>query len=312
MKAERGQIAKLTNVDFGGQGRNSKAGEVFYETPAGLLKSAFPKFIDGTEISASGQLAEVDRRTELAKLIVKSKQLPRATVNRVWSHFFGYGFARQTDDVNDGAAHPELLDHLSQQFAAHDFDLKSLIRWVALSEPFARSSKVIDLASKDMPEAGEVALFSRYYTRQLQAEEVYNSLVHAAQIRKTAANENELAKARVDWLAQFHRSMGTDDGQEETHFSGGVRQSLMMMNGDLIRRAVSSANGGILKSLATSEMKFDQKVDHLFLSALSRQPTSREQRVASTILASSKGDEEAALEDVWWAILNSNEFILDH
>jgi hypothetical protein len=132
------------------------------------------------------------------------------------------------------------------------------------------------------------------------------------QIRKTAANENELAKARVDWLAQFNRSMGTDDGQEETHFSGGVRQSLMMMNGDLIRKAVSSQNGGILKSLATSEMKFDQKVEHLFLSALSRQPTSREKSVAATILASSKGDEAVALEDVWWAILNSNEFILDH
>jgi hypothetical protein len=138
-----------------------------------------------------------------------------------------------------------------------------------------------------------------------------NSLVHAAQIRATTKNASELQKARVDWLAQFNRNMRTDDGQEESHFSG-VRQTLMMMNGELMRKAVSSQQGGILKTLSTSEMPFDKKVEHLFLSALSRQPNARELRAANTILTSSKLDQAAALEDIWWAILNSNEFILDH
>jgi len=84
------------------------------------------------------------------------------------------------------------------------------------------------------------------------------------------------------------------------------------MNGDLIRKAVSSQQGGILKTLAASDMRFDKKVEHLFLSALSRPPTSRELRVATTILSGSQGNEAAALEDIWWAVLNSNEFILDH
>jgi hypothetical protein len=311
MKVERGEINRLTNVDFGGEGRTSRGGEVFFETPAGLLKSAYPKFIDGTEIPPSGQLAEVDRRAELAKLVVQSDRLPRALVNRVWSHFFGYGFTSGTDDVSESAAHEALLARLSDQFVAHEFDLKNLIRWVALSDPFARSSKLSDLATKDMPEAGEVALFSRYYLRQMQPEEVVKSLVHAAQIRSTTSNTADLQKARVDWLSQFNRSMGTDDGQEESHFSG-VRQSLMMMNGDLMRKAVSSQQGGILKTLSTSEMPFDKKVEHLFLSALSRQPNAREVRAANTILTRSNKDQAAALEDIWWAILNSNEFILDH
>jgi len=304
---------KLVNVNFAGQGRDSTGGEVFYETPAGLLKTAYPKFVDGTAIPTSGDLAEVDRRGELARFVVNSDQLQRALISRVWSHFFGYGFTRPIDDLGPQTtpSHPQLLDRLATEFAAHDYDLRSVIRWIALSDPFARSSKLTDIASKDMPEAGEVALFSRYYSRQMQAEEVYNSLVQAAQIRKTAANESALAKARADWLAQFSRNMATDDAEEELH-TGGVRQSLIMMNGDLMKQAVSSQQAGVLKTVAASNMKFDKKVEHLFLTALSREPTRREQDAALVILRNSKGVEQTALEDIWWAILNSNEFILDH
>jgi hypothetical protein len=146
----------------------------------------------------------------------------------------------------------------------------------------------------------------------LPAEEVYNSLVQAAQIRKTAANESEVEKARVDWLAQFNWPMGTDDADEESHFSGGIGQSLIMMNGDLMRRAASTQHAGLLKTVAQSKLKFDEKVSHLFLSALSREPTRRESESSRMILANSGGNEAVALEDSWWALLNSNEFILDH
>ena len=314
MRAERSADgARLVNVDFAGQGKGSTDGEVFYETPTGLLKTAFPRFIDGTELPHSGELAQVDRRAELARLVVASEQFPRALVNRMWSHFFGYGFTQPVDDMGPNASpsQPEILDRMAREFAARGYELKSVIRWVALSDPFGRSSKLGSLASKDMPEAGEVALFSRYYSRQMQAEEVYNSLVQAAQIRKTSANEAEIEQARVDWLAQFSRNMATDDAMEETH-TGDLRQSLIMMNGDLMKQAVSSQHAGLLQKVQAAEMKFDKKVEHLFLSALSREPTKREQQAAATILTSGSGNEAAALEDIWWALLNSNEFILDH
>ena len=314
MRAEKtADGSRLVNVDFPGQGQGSTDGEVFYETPTGLLKTAFPRFIDGVELPHSGELAVVDRRAELARMIVASEQFPKALVNRVWAHFFGYGFTEPVDDMgpNTTPSQPELLDRMAKEFAAHRYDLKSVIRWAALSDPFGRSSKLGSLASKDMPEAGEVALFSRYYSRQMQAEEVYNSLVQAAQIRKTAANEADVEKARVDWLAQFSRNMATDDAMEETH-TGDLRQSLIMMNGDLMKRAVSSQHDGLLRGVAASPMKFDKKVEHLFLSALSREPTKRELQAATTILANGAGNEATALEDIWWALLNSNEFILDH
>ena len=56
----------------------------------------------------------------------------------------------------------------------------------------------------------------------------------------------------------------------------------------------------------------NEKVEHLFLAALSRKPTSRELPAIAKILASAKDKPAIALEDIWWALLNSNEFILDH
>jgi hypothetical protein len=202
------------------------------------------------------------------------------------------------------------LNRLAAEFAAHGFSLAGLIRWIALSDPFNRSSRLVDLASRDLPEAGEIPLFSRYYARPLAAEEVYNALVHAAQLRKSGGSEAALLQARRDWLAQFQRRMGTDDAQEEQF--GGVRQSLLMMNGDLIRRAVNSQQEGLLKSLSASELSFDKKVEHLFLAALSRPPSRRELRAVQDLLATSGNRESVALEDIWWALLNSSEFLLDH
>jgi len=85
-----------------------------------------------------------------------------------------------------------------------------------------------------------------------------------------------------------------------------------MMNGDLMRHAASSEHAGLIASVTASKLKFEEKVGHLFLAALSRDPTRREVEAARTILANSGGQEAIALEDIWWALLNSNEFILDH
>ena len=51
---------------------------------------------------------------------------------------------------------------------------------------------------------------------------------------------------------------------------------------------------------------------YLYLAALARRPTRPESALANELLAARGGDVPAALEDVWWALLNSNEFILIH
>jgi hypothetical protein len=300
--------ARLVNVDFSGQGRGSSGGEVFYETPDGLLKTAFPRFIDGTEIPVSGELAKVNRRHELARLVVQSDELPKAFVNRMWAHFFDYGFMVPVDGLrpNSSPSAPALFERLAAEFAAHDYDLKSLIRWTVLSDPFTRSSKLADLTSEDMPEEGGAALFSRYYARPAKSAAVFNSLVQAVRIRKTTAGGKEREQARIDWLAQANRS-ATKLGSSEPASS-----ALMIRDGDVVSKVGSNSRAALLEKLAGSSMPFDKKVEHLFLAAVAREPTRREQRAANDVLASVEANQTAALEDIWWALCNSSECVLGH
>jgi hypothetical protein len=96
----------------------------------------------------------------------------------------------------------------------------------------------------------------------------------------------------------------------------------MMFNGELMRRATSIENGSFLWKLAQDpQLRPQQRVERLFLSALARRPTRDELRMADMIYDShlqrpDKGSNAArvalsALQDLWWAVLNSNEFILN-
>src|SRR5207249_12256736 len=140
-----------------------------------------------------------DQRRGLAQRVVESNDFAEAAVKRIWAQMFDYGFTRPVDDLgpHSSPTAPAVLDRLATEFAAHDYDLKHLIRWAVLSDPFARSSKVTDLASKDMPEEGEGALFSRFYARPLRAPDVFGALVQANRIRATAASGSDMEKARI-------------------------------------------------------------------------------------------------------------------
>ncbi|HEX3726796.1 MAG TPA: DUF1553 domain-containing protein, partial [Pirellulales bacterium] len=119
--------------------------------------------------------------------------------------------------------------------------------------------------------------------------------------------------AKRDWLKQFTLAFGTDDNEETTTFNGTIPQALMMMNGDLIQRAIDVKQGSFLHRVATdAKMNNAAKINHLYLAALARRPTSQEIALANELMLLRKGDPVAALQDVWWAVLNSNEFILNH
>lgn len=289
----------------------SDAGEVYYEQPNGLVKVAYPQFVDGTKIPASGKVADVDRRQELAQLIVNSDDFPKATVNRMWQHFFGVGFTQPVDDMgpHNPASHPELLDNLAVHFAESGFDMKRLMRWIVLSEPYALSSRQIDDNLADDPDAGQ-QLFARYYARQMEAEQLFHSLQMLAKNPGRASAIIASSDERHTWLGQVNQKMGDDEDSETSTLDGGVTQSLLMMNGGLMRQA-TDAQAAVLKNVIASNMSPSDKVEHLFLAALSRRPTKKELNAISEILKS-RSNEAAALQDIWWALLNSNEFILDH
>ena len=104
--------------------------------------------------------------------------------------------------------------------------------------------------------------------------------------------------------------METDEGDESNLFSGNIHQSLVMMNGPLMQQATSASARSVLAKVMASKMETLQKVEHLFLASVARKPTKRELKLVQQML--NKTTPQQMLQDIWWALLNSNEFSLDH
>ena len=155
-------------------------------------------------------------------------------------------------------------------------------------------------------------LFSRFYVRQMRAEELYESLLVATEVDRATGGDEKQQQMKQRWISQFVIAFGTDENDEATTFNGTIPQSLMMMNGDLVRRASECTPGSFLHKVATSDMSDVDKIDRLYLAALSRESSRQERRMAQKLWHARGGDTMAALEDIWWALLNSNEFILKH
>jgi uncharacterized protein DUF1553 len=232
----------------------------------------------------------------------------------MWAHFLGYGFTKPVDDMgpHNPVTHPALLDYLGKEFRKSSFNLKDLITWITLSEPYSLSSKVLPGNKADDPLLGETPKFTHFYLRQMRAEELYESLLVATEAHKTRGTYEEQEKLKAEWLQQFTIAFGTDEGDEATTFNGTIPQVLMLMNGDLIKSATGTGQGSFLFKVATSNLKPAQKIEYIFQSTLARNPTQREVDAANTVLGWRKGDAAGALQDVFWAVLNSNEFILQH
>jgi hypothetical protein len=129
-----------------------------------------------------------------------------------------------------------------------------------------------------------------------------------------AGGGNRDAK-RDQWLRQFLFAFGTDEGEESTSFQGTIPQALMMMNGEMMAQAVSTQPGSFLRNLL-EQAQFQRRgvpdidlINNLYLAALGRSPSTAELNAARGILRRSP-DPVPVMEDIFWALLNSNEFVL--
>ena len=317
-----GVVTELTDIDFYGEGvqRDIEKADIYFEQRNGVVMVAYPEFIDGTVIDPHGDVDRVNRRKELAALMLDSIWLERAMVNRTWAHFMGYGFTKPVDDMgpHNVPSHPELLDYLAAEFRASEFDTRQLVRWIVLSRPYGLSSKIPKSQSKaenlvDDPLAGTNPLFSRFYLRQMRAEELYESLLVASRADENLGSYEERERRKNRWLQQFSQAFGTDEGDETTSFNGTIPQVLMMFNGEMMRQATDARDGGFLNRLATdNRTRARDKIHYLFLAGLSRRARGDEMRMAEEIYRARQGNTTEALRDIWWVILNSNEFIFNH
>lgn len=281
-----------------------------YEKRNAIVGIAFPTFLDGRKIS---QGTDVDRRKALAAFVTgpDNLQFARACVNRVWAQLMGRGIVHPVDDFGDhnDASLPELLNRLAEDFRASGYDTRALIGWIARSRPYQLSSMVGKGNEKDE------TLFSHMQLKPMTPEQLFDSLLVATAAHK-AGGDAERDRRRNEWLSQFVFAFGNDDGEEGT-FQGTIPQALMMMNGELMTRATGGEAGSFLARLRDAALSRRNgapeayMVNRIYLAALARFPSQAELRRAQGFLTSSP-DTLNVLEDLFWALLNSNEFILNH
>ena len=287
---------------------------VYFERRSGLMSVAFPTLFDGTLIE---DFSDTNRRRALALFLIKpeNRWLSEALVNRMWGHFFGNGFTHPMDDMgpHNPPTHPEVLRQLAVDFVQSNFDVKHLIRTITSTEAYHRSSVIYRGNERDNPASGSAPSFSRLYVKQMTAEQLYRSLIIATQADQAGAKNNKDADARRDrWLKQFVVTFGTDENDETTTFDGTIPQALMMMNGDLMQKAVGIDPGSLLVQILQENTSDAEKIRRLYLVALCRYPSLQELNGLKRVVSTTNSPRLIAFQDLFWALLNSNEFMLNH
>jgi hypothetical protein len=212
-------------------------------------------------------------------------------VNRVWGQLFGRGLVDPVDDFRDDnpPSHPELLDELAREFADAGFDLRHLVRSIGRTKAYRRSSARTD-ASQDDPK-----LFARAAVRGLTGEQLYDSLVRAIGFREARG-----ASPRDQFLTRFAGGADTS-----------IPQALVLMNGRFVADATTlDTSPTLLAAVETPGLTPAERVEVLYVSALGRPPSAAERdRMVRHV-----GTERVAerLGDVFWVLLNSAEFRLNH
>jgi hypothetical protein len=265
----------------------------------GTSRTAQARFLDGTDLPDG----RGDARARLADWITAPGNpfFARAAVNRLWDHFFGIGLVDPVDDLggDNKPSHPELLDELARGFVAADYDLKVLVRAIVLSDAYQRTSVV-----SGQGESSDPRLFSRMNVKALTPEQTVDSLLVA-----TGYRGRDLPRLRTQFLGRLTRSERRLEGQAS------IPQVLALMNGELLDAALRPDSDNTLGAVAASPFPDTAgKVETLFRAALGRPPRPAEQarlvRYVEDGAAAGHGDR--ALGDVFWALLNSAEFLHNH
>ena len=263
-----------------------------------------------------GQTPEIaegaDPRSYLADWMTSKENayFAKVQVNRVWAALMGRGLVEPVDDIRstNPATNPELLDALAKHFQNSDYDLKDLLKTIALSSVYSLSSTPTDTNVADRLN------YSRHYRHRLRAEVLLDAVADITETPNSLdgmwpeARANQVWTYRVDsmFLDTFGRPNENQDPPCERTKDSTVTQALHLMNAPEIDRRIRSDEGRVAR-LAKSAVTATDIVNELYLSVFSRYPNSGELAYAVALLDSAGDKRRSTIEDLMWAMLNAPE-----
>ena len=257
------------------------------------------------------------RRAQLAARITapETAAFRRTAANRFWFVMMGRGIVHplDLDTADNPPSHPELLDLLGDELAAHKYDVKWFLRELTLSRTYQRSS--------ELPKGVEVApeTFAAAILKPLAPEALALAMMQATgwtDSERVALGKNlkeaTLYAKQAGNLPPFVTAFGTRPGQPEGgNFVPTLEQTLFLKNGPLVRGWLAPRPGNLVDRL-TKLSDPNAVADELFLSVLTRLPDAEERKEVAEILKAPAKDRAALLGEVAWALLASAEFRFNH
>jgi hypothetical protein len=274
----------------------------------GTEKVARATHLDGKKPTFEGGISP---QQALADWMTASENpfFARAAVNRMWAHFFGHGLVEPLDEMAGTEAtpsQPAVLDELARGFVEQKYDVRWLIRTITATRAYHLSS-VRSHPSQDDPRH-----FARLTVRGLSAGQLFDSLAQATGFREEGPAGGRLdilgtGTARGEFLTKFASSERSAEAQTS------ILQALTLMNGRLMTAATNVRRSEMLQGVIDAPfLDVSAKIETLHLATLSRKPTARELDRLSRYVESGTNGQAEALADVFWALLNSAEFVVNH
>ena len=292
---------------------NSGSGDVKHPVGGRVVP---PKFLGGAVPDTQGR----DRREVLADWLASpaNEYFGRNLVNIVWAHFFGSGIVDEVDDVrvSNPPVNKALLDVLATRFVESKYDFKQLVREICTSNAYQRSTQANETNADDDRN------FSKARLRRIRSEVLLDVVTAATTTQNKfqglplGARAVQIADGNTStyFLTTFGRATRGTACSCEVKMEPNLSQALHLLNGDTVQEKIAS--GGVVKRMLDEKRSPEQIVEELYLRTLTRLPTEKERTALLEILQDPAAQDPAAiqrnLEDSFWAILNSREFVFNH
>ncbi len=282
-----------------------------------------PKMLDEHE---SPLPSTADRLDELAEWVVADDNpyFARAQVNRIWFHLLGRGLVDPIDDfrLTNPASHPALLEWLAGEFRKRGYRVKPMIRLITASSTYQLASEPCAANARDELN------YSHVTPRRISAEAMADALVQVlgAPLEFTGYPVGTRAGELAGTGASVRRGQSSTTGEQllktfgkparqqscecERVTTPTLAQTFQLVSGPVLDSMLVAPENAIGRWLAESRSESDI-VRELYWSALSREPSADEFGAASERLRRAANGQErrSVLEDLAWALVNSNEFL---
>jgi hypothetical protein len=330
-------FARVKAKGWGGEGRDGDGRRTLYVAESGELvqprtgKPQPPAPLDARALDFDDP---ADRRISLAAWLTapENPYFARSVTNRIWASFFGVGLVEKVDDmrVSNPASNDALLAAAADFLVRQKFDLKALMRVILQSNAYQRSSR--PLPGNHL----EHRFYSRYYPRRMMAEVLHDAIVQVTDVptkfdsiafpgadrQKTefyplGTRAVQLYDAAVEnyFLQTFGRNPRRIVCECERSDEPTMVQVLHLSNGATLNEKLHAPGNRLdkLLRLRRAGMSSAAFVDEIYLACLARYPTDLERKQLVDLLPPPGSHTEAEIvEDVFWGLLSSREFLFNH